>query len=293
MRRRNISITIVLPAALAVLLLSSCNTKSSETMKMLETDQLIPWCIVPFDANYRTPLERAEMLNELGMSKLAYDYRDRHLPLFEEEIKVLHEHNIELSAVWFWIQEGEGQLLDSTSEFILSTIEKTGTETSLWVSFPDSYFSALRDDEKLKKAVSTIGQLNERVEKAGCNIALYNHGDWFGEPENQVKIIQALGSDNISMVYNFHHGHHHIERFNELVPLMLPYLSVLNLNGMNEGGPKILDIGKGEEELWMLKAVIDAGYKGEFGFIGHTEGEDIKIVLQRNLQGLEILRKEL
>ena len=126
-----------------------------------------------------------------------------------------------------------------------------------------------------------------------CSLALYNHGDWFGEPENQVKIIKAIGSDNISIVYNFHHGHHHIERFEELVSMMVPYLSVLNLNGMNVDGPKILDIGKGEKEKRMLKAVLDAGYDGEFGIIGHTEEEDIKVVLERNLAGLEMLKKEL
>lgn len=284
---------ILFISVLAAFIMYSCDSNTSDAMKMLETDQLIPWCIVPFDANDRSPLERAEMLTELGITKLAYDYRDRHLPEFEEEIEVMAEHNIELSAVWLWIQEGDSLLLDPTSEFIVSTIEKTGVKTSLWISFPDEYYADLSDEDKLQKAVKTIGQLDQRMKKAGCSIALYNHGDWFGEPENQVKIIEAIGSENIGIVYNFHHAHHRIADFEALVPVMLPYLRVLNLDGMNTDGPKILDIGKGKEELRMLKAVIDAGYEGEFGIIGHTDGEDIQVVLDRNLKGLEEIKSAL
>jgi hypothetical protein len=287
---KRIALMIIIGSAF---LFACTNNKSTETIKMLETNQLIAWCIVPFDANERSPTERAEMLKELGMTKLAYDYRDKHLPEFEDEIAVLKANDIQLSSVWLWIQEGEGQLLDSTSEFIVSTIEKTRTLTAFWISFPDNYYEELNDTEKFEKAVATIGALNTRLEKAGCSIALYNHGAWFGEPENQVKIIEAIASENISMVYNFHHGHHHIKRFEEIAPLMVPYLSVLNLNGMNVNGPKILDIGKGEEELRMLRAVLDAGFKGEYGILGHTEGEDIKLVLERNLKGLENLKMEI
>lgn len=276
---------------LTIVILQACGNTNSTAM--LEKDKLIAWCIVPFDAMDRNAEARAVMLNELGITRYAYDYRDKHLPLFEEEIKVMEENEIAISAVWLWIQEGEGRLLDESSEFIVTKIEETGLKTQLWISFPDQYFAGLTEMDKLEKAVGTIGQLNNRMGKAGCSIALYNHGDWFGEPKNQVKIIEAIGSDNISIVYNFHHGHHHIAEFEELVPVMLPYLTTLNLNGMNPEGPKILDIGKGTDELRMLESILDAGYDGEFGIIGHTEGEDIQVVLQRNLEGLAAIISEL
>jgi sugar phosphate isomerase/epimerase len=250
------------------------------------TENLIAWCIVPFDANHRTPEQRAEMLDDLGITRLAYDYRDEHVPSFREEIGVLQEHGIELSAVWMWVEPEGEENLTSSNRSILEILEETGTETELWVSFPAQVFEGLQDSAKLNRAVIILTDLLRRAERIGCTIALYNHGEWFGEPENQLRIIKALGSDRVKMVYNFHHGHDQIERFGENLELMMPYLSAINLNGMKKEGPKIIPLGDGDRELDMIRVIRDAGYRGSIGIIGHTEGEDIRIVLERNLEGL-------
>ncbi len=46
-------------------------------------------------------------------------------------------------------------------------------------------------------------------------MGLYNHGGWFGEPENQIAIIEHLKMSNVGIVYNLHHGHDHVERFKD------------------------------------------------------------------------------
>jgi hypothetical protein len=43
----------------------------------------------------------------------------------------------------------------------------------------------------------------------------------------------------------------------------------------------------------MLKIIQDSGYSGPIGILGHTEGEDIQVVLERNQKGLEELRSQL
>ena len=43
-------------------------------------ENLVAWCIVPFDAKKRGPEERSEMLERLGIKRLAYDYRAEHIP---------------------------------------------------------------------------------------------------------------------------------------------------------------------------------------------------------------------
>ncbi len=266
--------------------------EKKKEVDLFEKDNLIAWCIVPFDARERTPEQRAIMLNDLGIYQLAYDYRDSHIPSFKHEIGVLGEHQIKLSAVWLWVEPGE-ELLNFSNESILQILEETGAETELWLSFPDHFFEGLSDSDKLLKAVEAVKEILQRAEEIGCTIALYNHGAWFGEPENQVRIIEAVGSEKVKMVYNFHHGHHQIDEFAALLDLMLPYLSVININGMRAEGPKIITIGEGERELGMLKAIKASDYTGPIGIIGHTEGEDIKTVLERNLQGLEKLKQSL
>jgi hypothetical protein len=100
-----------------------------------------------------------------------------------------------------------------------------------------------------------------------------------------------MDSEKIRIVYNFHHGHHQVEHFETLFNRMLPYLSAININGMKVEGPKIITLGEGDRELEMLKIIKASDYKGPIGILGHTDGEDIRLVLERNLKGLEKLKQ--
>src|SRR5690606_10884815 len=75
-------------------LASTARAQSPE--QLLARDNLVAWCIVPFDAKRRGPEERAQMLENLGIHKLAYDYRAEHIPTFDAEMEALKRHNIEL-----------------------------------------------------------------------------------------------------------------------------------------------------------------------------------------------------
>jgi len=277
-----------------LIMLTSCQyKKKTEIMDIFDRENLVAWCIVPFDAAGRSPEERADMLDELGISRFAYDYRDEHLPSFVEEINVLSAYGIDLSSVWFWVNGSGDGLLNPSNEFILESLKSTGTRTELWVSFPENYYEGSTDEESLQKAVSAVREILQRAEGISCTLALYNHGGWFGEPGNLIRIIETIGSDKIKIVYNFHHGHHRIDQFKEDLTLMMPYLSTININGMRKEGPKIITLGKGDRELGMLKVIRESGYTGPIGILGHTDGEDIRPVLDRNLKGLEQLKKML
>ncbi len=184
-------------------------------------------------------------------------------------------------------------MLDEANENILRTLAKTNTKTELWVSFPKSYFDGLTDEEKIKKGVQTLRYIHQRTSEIGCTVALYNHEDWFGEPANEVKIIKASGLSNVHIVYNFHHGHTQVDRFDEILKIAGPYLSTVNLNGMSGSEFNILTIGKGTQELEMLLKLKASGFNGTIGIIGHTENEDVALVLQRNIDGLKKLLAEM
>ncbi len=54
-------------------ILTNCKAPVKPGQKdLLGKENLVAWCIVPFDANERTPLERARMLNMLGIGQFAY-----------------------------------------------------------------------------------------------------------------------------------------------------------------------------------------------------------------------------
>jgi sugar phosphate isomerase/epimerase len=273
------------------LIVAGCTSekKNASNDKLFAKDNLVAWCIVPFDSVDRTPEERASMLQELGFTQFAYDWREKHLATFADEIKALKAHNIKLKSVWMWIDTDSVEVLDSLNESLLDIIKQNNVKTDFWLGFSNKHFDGLSDDQKLEKAIKSITYIQDRAKSLGCTISLYNHGDWFGEPENQIRIIEKMGVKNIGIVYNFHHAHQQVQKFSNLLSKMLPYLNTVNLNGMNAEGPKILTIGEGKEELAMLNTLRESGFSGSLGILCHIETEDAKVVLQRNLDGLKTL----
>ncbi len=257
---------------------------------LLARENLVAWCIVPFDAAGRGPQERAEMLDRLGLRRLAYDWRAEHIPTFDDEVRAMREHDIEITAWWF--PAG----LNEHAEAILDVLRRHELQTQLWVSMGDPAPDG-GQAEKVRAAAAIVAPIADRAAAIGCEVALYNHGGWFGEPENQVAIIEALGRENVGIVYNFHHGHHHIERFADHLRTMQPHLVAINLNGMvldgEDLGKKILPIGAGDQEEAMLRVLLESGWHGPVGILDHDSETDAEVTLRANLDGLDRLRAEL
>ena len=257
---------------------------------MFARDNLVAWCIVPFDAKRRGPAERVEMLKRLGFKHYAYDWRAEHLPTFDAELDLLQKNGIQLDAVWF--PGGLG----ADSQTILGLLEKHKLKTQLWVSMGDPAPQAKEQSVKAAAGAKAIRPIAEAAARIGCRVALYNHGGWFGEPENQLAILRELQLPNVGIVYNLHHGHSHLERFPALLRQMLPHLYALNLNGMvpdgDKKGKKILVLGQGDLDLQLLRTIRDSGYRGPIGILGHTM-DDAEQRLQDNLEGLDWLVAQL
>ncbi len=279
---------------LTLSLLVSCSSKNQPENELLYAkSNLLAWCVVPFDSLERGPQERAAMLKELGISKLAYDWREKHLPTFPDELKALKENQIELNAVWFWISTPQADQLDSANQVMFNMVKENNIKTDFWIGIDKGFFEGLTDEEKLDKGVAAVKSLHKMASDVGCTINLYNHGDWFGEPDNQIRIIEKSGLKDVGIIYSFHHAHSQIADFPARLNRMLPYLKAININGMNVNGPQILPVGQGESELEMLKTIKASGYNGPIGILGHIAEKDVKQVLNGNIEGLKKLLREM
>jgi sugar phosphate isomerase/epimerase len=258
-------------------------------------DNLIAWCIVPFDSKKRGPEERAAMLERLGFKHFAYDWREEHVPTFDAEVAALERHHVSLDAFW-----GPG-VLNADTRRILDLLRRHGIKAQLWVvggGWPDKATGA-EQSGRVKTTADQLEPLAREAAKIGCTVGLYNHGGWFGELENQIEIIERLktrGVTNLGIVYNLHHGHDHLDRFPALLAKLKPYLYAVNLNGMDPDGDrvgrKILPLGQGSLDLGLLKTIRDSGYHGPIGILGHTL-DDAEQRLQDNLDGLDWLVPQL
>ena len=254
---------------------------------LFEQRNIVAWCIVPFDSVKRGPAERAEMVQKLGITKVAYDWRAEHVPQFEEEILEYQKRGIEFFAFW------------GAHDEAFRLIEKYKLHPQIWLTAPSPNEAATRD-EQIKKAATQLLPMVERTRKLGCQLGIYNHGGWGGEPENLVAVCEYLrqhhDAKHVGIIYNQHHGHSHVDRFVQDLAAMKPYLLCLNLNGMTRDGDKrdmkIQPLGQGELDLPLLKCISDSGYRGPIGIIGHTN-DDVELRLRDNLDGLHWLVPQL
>jgi sugar phosphate isomerase/epimerase len=264
------------------------STAKPRSPSMFAPDNLVAWCIVPFDSLNRTPVERIAMLQRLGFTQYAWDWRQKHLQDLPTEISLARAAGVRIRAVWLWIDEQSDRpdQLSVANRTVIDAVIQAGLSVEYWVGFHANFFAGLDEPAQIRKGAAMIATIRDQAARTHSAVNLYNHGDWFGEPDNQIKIIKALGDPTVGLVYNFHHAHAQIARFPDLLPRMLPYLRVVNLDGLRPEGPMILPLGTGTEERGMIKMLETSGYQGAIGILGHTEGEDVELVLRRNLDGL-------
>ncbi|WP_397447597.1 sugar phosphate isomerase/epimerase family protein [Polaribacter sp. R77954] len=274
------------------MLFSGCKSVDAKNSnKLFQKDNLIPWSIVGFDVKERTPIQRLEMLERLGYTQYAYGYRPKHIPTMLQEWQLAKEKNIKIKAVWLYInlyKDKVGQLR-TDAEVVFENLKKSGLKTQIWVGFYPNYFDKLSDAESLQQSVAMISYLSEKAKKLGCKIALYNHGGWFGKPENQLRIIKALPKEDLGVVFNFHHAHDSLDNYRENIKKLFPYLWSVSLNGMKKEGPKIITIGKGNLEKSMINELFKLNYQGTFNLLGHVKGGDPELILEENFLGLKVL----
>ncbi|HWB02528.1 MAG TPA: DUF6797 domain-containing protein [Verrucomicrobiales bacterium] len=266
---------------------------AAEPPDIFDRSNLAAWCIVPYDGKKRGPEERAAMLEKLGIKRLAYDYRPEHIPQFDAEMEALKKHGIELTAWWFPLTLGD------EAKNILNVIKRHRVRPQLWVMSGNTGTPANEAEtkERIENEARRLGRICEAAAPLALKVCLYNHGGWFGEPENQIAILEQMkrnGITNCGMVYNQHHGQAHLKRFPALFEKMKPWLRAFNLNGMSDTDPEdqITPVGQGNLDVSLLQLVHDSGWRGPVGILNHTN-EDAELRLQDNLDGVMWVSKEM
>jgi quinoprotein glucose dehydrogenase len=280
--------SLIIGTALFHLTTAACVRTNASDAGLFARTNLVAWCIVPFDGKKRGPEARAAMLEKLGIQRLAYDYRAEHIPTFDVEMEALARHNIALTAWWF-----PGTLNDE-ARLILEVLKRHHLKTQLWLTGNGGPVATPQEQEaRLVAETDRIRPIARAAAGIGCTVGLYNHGGWFGEPDNQIAILERLrkeGITNAGIIYNQHHGHEHLDHFEALLARMKPYLLALNLNGMSRGadqqGDKILPIAQGDLDIALIRIIRDSGWTGPIGILNHTD-EDAGLRLQDNLDGLQ------
>ncbi|MCX6889810.1 MAG: plastocyanin/azurin family copper-binding protein [Verrucomicrobia bacterium] len=273
----------------ALLCVSLIDLRAADAPSLFDRKNVAALWIVPYDAKKRGPEERAQMLQELGLTKLAYDWRAEHVSTFNAEIEAMQKHGIEISAWWYPGRKTE----------ILDAIKRHGIHPQLWVCGSRA-ITVTNDAERIEAEAARIRPIAEDAVALGCKVGLYNHREpWFEDQDHQIAIIERLKRDgitNVGIVFNFHHWRGSLAEFPALFKRMQPYLIAVNLNGMKADTtqyPGVRTIGADESELAMIRVVEASGWRGPVGIIHERGNLDAALGLAGNLSGLAWIQKEL
>ncbi len=77
MRNRFLLLTFLLASST----IANAQQKKAKNDLLFSRDNLVAWCIIPYDSKKRNPEERATMLKELEFRSFAYDWRNNDLPM--------------------------------------------------------------------------------------------------------------------------------------------------------------------------------------------------------------------
>jgi len=270
--------------ALLLPLLLFPSLAAAEPPANFRRENLVAWCIVPFDAKKRTPHERAAMLSRLGLKRVAYDWREENAGEFESEFLAYKQQGIELFAFWKGDPAAYG------------IFERLGLKPQIWIPLPTG--KGLSNREKIESAAEMLVPAAEETGRRGLALGLYNQGGWGGLPDNLVavcKVLHARGFRHAGIVYNFHHAHPRIATFGDDLRKMRPHLLCVALNGMadparadlSKSEHRIKPLGSGEHEASMIGELVAQRYEGPVAIIGHVATRDVEEVLRENLEGLD------
>jgi sugar phosphate isomerase/epimerase len=272
-------------------------------------DNLFAWCTVPFDAKHRGPEARAEMLEKLGFTMFAYDWRQKDVPTFDAEIEALQRHRIELLAWWFPFDPD-----DALAKATLETFRRHGVHPQLWVMqsphsvsrakgpalFKRDSFPATPEEQaaRVRSEADRVAALVRLAAPYGCKVELYSHNGWFGMEDNELAMIarlRALGIDDVGMVYNFSHCrddlHDDTKDFPSLWARIKDHVVAVNITGIGPKGQELYP-GQGDSELGMMRTIQESGWRGPVGLIAE-KGGDAEVTLGKYLAGLDALAAQL
>ncbi|MFI4875693.1 MAG: sugar phosphate isomerase/epimerase family protein [Blastopirellula sp. JB062] len=275
---------------------------SKSAADLYADDNLTAWLVMFTDSVKRTPDERAEMVANLGFDKVGFESFKKYLPILEEQMDAYAKRGVKVTSVYLVIETQKPSEEEQVKK-ILDVLKRRGETPQIWAMFSRNSFKNVSDEERMEKLIEAFSDLAKRVDQAGCQLALYNYGSWFGKLDVQLGVIEGVRKQTgikIGTVFNFHRGHQHMKDFPEALQKMMPHLFAVNLNGMywkdadyDGGGARILPVGEGDHELTMMRQLAESGYDGPIGIIDHRNGVDAEVALKENLAGLAKLRKDL
>jgi hypothetical protein len=129
-RCRSIAFTAALTFSLSVTGAVAQAGVKDGTTALWAHDNLVAWCVSPWDAKKRGPEELAQMLEKLGFKHFSFiSLSDDSTAELDAQIEALQRHGIELTAAYLMSDPDA-----PVTKRILEVLKRRGIHPQLWVS---------------------------------------------------------------------------------------------------------------------------------------------------------------
>jgi len=275
------------------------------------------WCVreqvaashlVAHDSVRRGPRERAQMLREIGVRRIIWDWRDEHLETFDAELDALRAHQVELAGIWTPLPMPAFEEPDYAARFglvpariktLITEAARRGFAPDLWTQIAfgtpgaPAPLSEAAHRSEVNRAADHLTGLIRLARGHGMCVVLTNHGGWAGEPQTLKDVVTELarrGLGNVGLGFRLQHAHHLIPDLDRHLATMGEHLVALMLSGADAGaelsGRVILPFGAGSRDRWVTHAILDSGWQGQL--VVHAVGtDDSRSRLLDSLEGWE------
>src|SRR5690606_1125994 len=124
-------------------------------------------------------------LQRLGIRRIAYDWRREHVPQFDEELDAYERHGIALHAFWTPVDTAS-PLSEAHWPLVLDLLKRRRLQPELWTMLNNSLLDGVPEQSRPRRAAEILAPVARAAAECGCRLGLYNHGGWFGDPDNQL-----------------------------------------------------------------------------------------------------------
>lgn len=212
---------------------------------------------------------QAELLNRLGfdgMELMGLDGIDR-------KIKSLEKYNLRLFMVYIQIDPEKPQPFDPRLPDFIKSMKDRGV--TLWLHVHSQKYGP-SDPLGDPQCVSVIRNLADFANDYNVSIALYPHyGFWLEKVEDAIRLTKKINRRNTGAVFNLCHflKTDDKEQLESRLKQVMPYLSVVSVNGADDGNTNTMDwsrliqpLGQGSYDvLNVLRILRDNNFSGPVG----------------------------
>ena len=185
-------------------------------------ENLVAWCIVPFDSKKRAPEERAAMLERLGFRHFAYDWRAEHIPTFDAEIDALKRHGIR--SMRSGSRPASSTANRGSSSSCSNAAARRPSSGCCWTWVPIAVKGPSKSGGSTRPRRSSV-RSPKRPARSAARWPLQPRRlvRRAGKPDRDHRAsARSKAITNVGMVYNLHHGHDHLDRFAALLAKISP-----------------------------------------------------------------------